>query len=36
LRRWISARQRVWARSYRTRLTIVLFGFFVVPALVFA
>jgi signal transduction histidine kinase len=36
LRRWISARQRVWARSYRARLTIVLFGFFVVPALVFA
>ncbi len=36
LRRWISARRRVWARSYRARLTIVLFGFFVVPALVFA
>jgi signal transduction histidine kinase len=36
LRRWISARRRVWTRSYRARLTIVLFGFFVVPALVFA
>ena len=36
LRRWVSARRRVWARSYRARLTIVLFGFFVVPALGFA
>jgi signal transduction histidine kinase len=36
LRRWVSARRRVWARSYRARLTLVLFGFFVVPALIFA
>ena len=36
LRRWVSARRRVWARSYRARLSLVLFGFFVVPALVFA
>ena len=36
LTRWVSARRRVWARSYRARLSLVLFGFFVVPALVFA
>ena len=33
-----SARERArrWARSYRARLTLVLFGFFVLPALAFA
>jgi signal transduction histidine kinase len=36
LGRWLAARRRVWARSYRARLTLGLFGFFVVPALVFA
>ena len=36
LRRWLAARRRTWARSYRARLTVGLFGFFVVPALVFA
>ena len=34
--RWISVRRRRWARSYRTRLTVVLFGFFIVPAVAFA
>jgi signal transduction histidine kinase len=34
--RWVRGHVRRWARSYRTRLTIVLFGFFVAPAVVFA
>ncbi|HEX6058669.1 MAG TPA: ATP-binding protein [Gemmatimonadaceae bacterium] len=36
LRRWIRARRRLWARSYRTRLTVALFTFFMVPAIAFA
>ncbi|MBX6333036.1 MAG: ATP-binding protein, partial [Gemmatimonadaceae bacterium] len=35
-RRWLRTRARRWVRSYRARLTVGLFGFFVVPALVFA
>jgi two-component system nitrogen regulation sensor histidine kinase NtrY len=34
--RWLRARRRTWARSYRLRLTIALFAFFVIPALAFA
>jgi signal transduction histidine kinase len=34
--RWLLARRRTWARSYRLRLTIALFAFFVLPALAFA
>ena len=34
--RWLRARRRTWGRSYRLRLTIALFAFFVVPALAFA
>jgi signal transduction histidine kinase len=36
LPRWASARVGRWAESYRARLTFSLFGFFVVPAVVFA
>ena len=36
LARWASARVGRWAASYRARLTFALFGFFVVPAVVFA
>ena len=36
LGRWLSRRVRQWSRSYQARLTVVLFGFFVVPAVVFA
>ena len=36
LSRWARARLRVWARSYRARLTIALFGFFLVPDVLFA
>ena len=36
LRRWLRARRRSWTRSYRTRLTVALFTFFMVPAIVFA
>jgi signal transduction histidine kinase len=32
LGRWWASRRRVWARSYRARLTIALFAFFVLPA----
>jgi PAS domain-containing protein len=35
-RAWIGAHGTRWARSYRARLSLVLFGFFVLPALVFA
>ncbi|HET7584066.1 MAG TPA: ATP-binding protein [Gemmatimonadaceae bacterium] len=34
--RWTRARLRRWRRSYRARLTLALFGFFVLPALAFA
>ncbi len=34
--RWASARVGRWGASYRARLTFSLFGFFVVPAIVFA
>ena len=34
--RWLVARRRTLGRSYRTRLTIGLFAFFVIPAVVFA
>jgi signal transduction histidine kinase len=34
--RWLRARRRTWARSYRLRLTIALFAFFVIPAIAFA
>jgi two-component system nitrogen regulation sensor histidine kinase NtrY len=34
--RWISVRRRRWSRSYRTRLTLALFAFFMVPAIAFA
>jgi signal transduction histidine kinase len=36
LARWMVGHARRWSRSYRTQLTIVLFGFFVVPAVIFA
>ena len=36
LARWMLGHVRRWSRSYRTQLTIVLFGFFVVPAVMFA
>jgi len=34
--RWIRARQRTWVRSYRARLSVALFAFFVIPAVAFA
>jgi signal transduction histidine kinase len=34
--RWLRARRRTWVRSYRLRLTIALFAFFVLPAIAFA
>jgi signal transduction histidine kinase len=34
--RWLRARQRTWRRSYRARLTLALFAFFVIPASAFA
>ena len=34
--RWIQVRRRRWSRSYRSRLTMVLFAFFVLPAVAFA
>ena len=34
--RWLRGRARQWARSYRAQLTLVLFVFFVAPALLFA
>jgi len=34
--RWISVRRRRWARSFRTRLTLALFAFFMIPAVAFA
>lgn len=34
--RWVQVRRRRWSRSYRSRLTMVLFAFFVLPAIAFA
>ena len=34
--RWLRIRRRQWFGSFRTRLTLVLFAFFVLPAAVFA
>ena len=34
--RWARARLYAWSRSYRGRLTVTLFGFFMVPAAAFA
>jgi len=34
--RWLGMQRRRWSRSYRTRLSLALFGFFMVPAIVFA
>ncbi len=34
--RWLRARGRLWRRSYRMQLTLVLFAFFVAPTVVFA
>ena len=34
--RWFRARRRTWGRSYRARLSVALFAFFVMPALAFA
>lgn len=34
--RWLRVRAVRWVRTYRGRLTIALFGFFVIPALAFA
>jgi len=35
-RRWLAARRARWARSYRARLTLALFAFFVIPAAAFS
>jgi signal transduction histidine kinase len=35
-RSWVAVHGTRWAHSYRARLTLVLFGFFVLPALAFA
>jgi len=34
--RWLRARRRTWGRSFRARLSLGLFAFFVIPALAFA
>jgi signal transduction histidine kinase len=34
--RWLRARRRSWGRSYRVRLSLALFAFFVIPATAFA
>ncbi len=34
--RWLRERQRRWRRSYRTQVTLALFGFFMIPAVAFA
>ncbi len=34
-RRWVRARRRRWSRSYRSRLSLALFAFFALPAVVF-
>ncbi|MHB1225360.1 MAG: ATP-binding protein [Gemmatimonadaceae bacterium] len=35
LPRWVRGRRRQWSRSYRSRLSLALFGFFALPAVVF-
>ncbi|MGI8843179.1 MAG: sensor histidine kinase [Gemmatimonadaceae bacterium] len=35
-RRWLRRRRERWARSFRLRLTVALFGFFIIPAVAFA
>ena len=35
-RRWIRTQQRTWGRSYRAKLSVALFAFFVFPAIAFA
>jgi signal transduction histidine kinase len=35
LPRWLRVQRRQWSRSYRARLSLALFGFFVVPAAAF-
>jgi len=34
--RWLRARRRTWGRSFRARLSLALFAFFVIPAIAFA
>ncbi|HJQ19368.1 MAG TPA: ATP-binding protein [Gemmatimonadaceae bacterium] len=34
--RWVAVRWRRWSRSYRIRLTLALFAFFMLPAIAFA
>ena len=34
--RWLRARRRTWGRSYRARISLALFVFFVIPAAAFA
>jgi two-component system, NtrC family, nitrogen regulation sensor histidine kinase NtrY len=34
--RWIRTQQRTWGRSYRAKLSVALFAFFVFPAIAFA
>ena len=34
--RWFQARRRTWVRSYRARLSLALFAFFVIPGIAFA
>lgn len=36
LRRWLRLRMRRWKASYRTRLTLTIFGAFIIPAAAFA
>jgi hypothetical protein len=33
--RWLRARRRTWGRSYRARISVALFAFFVIPAAAF-
>ena len=35
-RRWLRQRRQRWARSFRLRLTLALFAFFIIPAVAFA
>ena len=35
-RRWLRSRRERWARSFRLRLTLALFAFFIIPAVAFA
>ena len=35
-RRWLRQRRERWARSFRLRLTLALFAFFIIPAVAFA